>query len=45
MLRVYIFGGFLLVIAMAATYFMFLGKLGQKLFEKKKGNDEQQDQG
>jgi len=41
--RVYIFGGFLIVIAGAATYFLFLAKIGQKIFKQKqqKGNDEQ----
>lgn len=43
MLKVYIFGGFMLVIGMAAFYFLVLAKMGQKMFEKKekKGNDEQ----
>lgn len=35
MLRVYIFGGFMLVVALVATYFLFLAKAGQKMFQKK----------
>lgn len=35
MARVYIFGGFVLVIGMAAFYFLVLAKVGQKMFEKK----------
>lgn len=42
MVRVYIFGGFMLVIGMAAFYFLVLAKVGQKMFQKKekKTNDE-----
>jgi hypothetical protein len=35
MARVYIFGAVMLVIALAATYFVFLAKGAQKMFQKK----------
>jgi hypothetical protein len=35
MVRVYIFGAVMLVIALAVTYFVFLAKGAQKMFQKK----------
>lgn len=40
MAKVYIFGGVVAVIGMAALYFLVLAKLGQKMFKKEKKNSE-----
>lgn len=38
--KVYIFAGVMIVIAAAATYFLFLGKVAQKMFKSKEKKTE-----